>query len=150
MPGDRANPATPSPRRPVVCRDFCLPFPNLPGRGWVPGGEQGDSTRVGSMQNLPPIFPHPLLTALNVGDRSYSLTKLYSQLEGLPGFIDGLQTRTRQIPAQTPALFQAAETKGCSYIFLEKKATSTELSLKIKRSFHLSLRKHKRAAAGSV
>lgn len=134
-----------------------LPPANLPGRGWVPGGEQGGSramgTRVGKTQKPPPhTHPHliPFLPALKVGDRDYSLSKLYAQPKDCWDLSMACKHTLGRFPAQTPALFQAAETKGCSYIFLQEKATSMKLSLKIKKSLHLSLGEHKRAAAGNV
>jgi len=88
----------------------CLPA-DLPGRGWVPGGEQGDGTRARSTQKpLPTPSPAPPDRFQRGRPRLFSDQALFSA-EGLLGFITSLQIHTRQIPAQTPALFQAAENK---------------------------------------
>lgn len=69
MSGDGASPATTLRDLEFVETSVCLSLA-------VPGGERGDGTGVGSTQK-PPSTPSP--AALNVGDRGYPLSEVYSQ-----------------------------------------------------------------------
>lgn len=97
---------------------------------------------LGASRNLPTAPPE----RLGCGRRRRFPAQALFLTEGLLGFIHGFQTHTQHIPAQSPASFQAAETKGCSSVFLWEKTTGTKLSLKIPRRFRLSLREHKKSS----